>query len=688
MTGGSSSPSLAGGSLRVPKGRRSGDNECGPGSLRREELSYKSATVHPRRQPNAMEPRDRSLHLFHLLILCNCGTAEVLAGAVAPRVKVEPPFAVVRMGDPLHFRCSVQFEVKNIELRWTHLAPTESSWVKRPNEYHIISPSLHELKGAVSLDRAARENAGMVRCQGKDLREGGLSVNVTANVTVLDRGVLELSLLNPPGPSTLVARGDSLELNVGVLSVPPLSNCTWLHHGVPVINASPSQDCEDTARGHWCKCTLSLRRIVPVESGTYSLAAHNGDAHAVISVNVSMASESPRVAHQAQRSGARQMNHVVPALGAATLAMTFIAGYLFYRYKQKPHYEVQWKIIDSLDHDTNEYIYIDPGKLAYDPRRWEVDRATLDLGETLGTGAFGEVVVAAAHGLHGQEGCSTRVAVKRLKKSARVVEREALRMELKVLCHVGQHPNIVNLLGACTEREPVLLITEYCCHGDLLTFLRAHSPKGAPKPGLAPQHSVYGNLVEPGGSEEILKHRELLSLCLQVAGGMAFLESKKCLHRDVAARNVLLAQGFLAKICDFGLARDVTRDPNYIQRGNARLPVKWMAPESVFDCVFSLKSDVWSYGVLVWEIYSYGESPYPHLEVDDTFFRLLQDGYRMEVPKGCPPAMYELMLLCWDTTPAVRPAFRDIEALLAHMMPRSEEKGSMGLETVENLFNT
>ncbi|XP_061420144.1 mast/stem cell growth factor receptor Kit-like [Lethenteron reissneri] len=551
-----------------------------------------------------------------------------------------------------------------------------------------MSPSLHELKGAVSLDRAARENAGSVLCQGKDRRDGGLSVNVAANVTVLDRGVLELSLLNPPGPSVLVARGDSLKLSVGVLSVPPLSNCSWLHNGVSVINASTSRACEDTTRGHWCKCTLSLRRIVPVESGSYSMVAHNGDAHAVISVNVSIASEPPRVAHQAQRSGAQQGNHVVPALGAATLAMTFIAGYLFYRYKQKPHYEVQWKIIDSVDHDTNEYIYIDPGKLTYDLHHWEVDRATLDLGETLGTGAFGEVVAATAHGLHGQQGATTCVAVKRLKKSARAVEREALRMELKVLCHVGQHPNIVNLLGACTEREPVLLITEYCCHGDLLTFLRAHSPKGSPKPGLAPQHSVYGNLVEPGGSEEILQPRELLSLCHQVAGGMAFLSSKKCLHRDVAARNVLLAEGFLAKICDFGLARDVTRDPNYIQRGNARLPVKWMAPESVFDCVFSLKSDVWSYGVLVWEVYSYGESPYPHLEVDDTFFRLLQDGYRMEVPKACPPAMYELMLLCWDTSPAVRPAFRDIEALLAHMMPpRSDEMGPMGLKSVENLID-
>ncbi|XP_016136252.1 mast/stem cell growth factor receptor Kit-like [Sinocyclocheilus grahami] len=103
-----------------------------------------------------------------------------------------------------------------------------------------------------------------------------------------------------------------------------------------------------------------------------------------------------------------------------------------------------------------------------------------------------------------------------------------------------------------------------------------------------------------------LDTEDLLSFSYQVAKGMDFLTSKNCIHRDLAARNVLLTQGRVAKICDFGLARDITRDSSYVLRGNARLPVKWMSPESLFACVYTFESDVWSYGILLWEIFSLG----------------------------------------------------------------------------------
>ncbi|KAG9328808.1 hypothetical protein JZ751_010609 [Albula glossodonta] len=133
-----------------------------------------------------------------------------------------------------------------------------------------------------------------------------------------------------------------------------------------------------------------------------------------------------------------------------------------------------------------------------------------------------------------------------------------------------------------------------------------------------------------------LQLEDLLSFSYQVAKGMDFLASRNCIHRDLAARNILLTDGRVAKICDFGLARDITSDSNYVVKGNARLPVKWMSPESIFECVYTLESDVWSYGILLWEIFSLG------LKVLSLLYR------------------YEVMKCCWDADPLKRPSFRKI----------------------------
>ncbi|XP_070613239.1 mast/stem cell growth factor receptor Kit isoform X1 [Erythrolamprus reginae] len=387
--------------------------------------------------------------------------------------------------------------------------------------------------------------------------------------------------------------------------------------------------------------------------------------------------------------------------GAAAGLMCIIVIILIYKYLQKPKYEVQWKVVDEIN--GNNYIYIDPTQLPYD-EKWEFPRNCLSFGKILGAGAFGKVVEATAYGLFKPDG-ATRVAVKMLKSSAHFTEKEALMSELKVLSYLGNHINIVNLLGACTVGGPTLVITEYCCYGDLLNFLRrkresfmCQRPEETAvyknilyqkehmydatneymdmKPGVsqvvhAKTTKRLGSLTNQDVTVAILEDDELaldvedlLSFSYQVAKGMSFLSSKNCIHRDLAARNILLTHGRITKICDFGLARDIRNDSNYVVKGNARLPVKWMAPESIFECVYTFESDVWSYGILLWELFSLGSSPYPGMPVDSKFYKNIKEGYRMFSPEYAPPEIFNIMKSCWDSDPVKRPTFKQIVQLI------------------------
>ncbi|XP_077975894.1 vascular endothelial growth factor receptor 1-like isoform X1 [Styela clava] len=179
--------------------------------------------------------------------------------------------------------------------------------------------------------------------------------------------------------------------------------------------------------------------------------------------------------------------------------------------------------------------------------------------------------------------------------------------------------------------------------------------------------------VENPTEKKSLNLSDLLSYSVQVARGMEFLSSKLCIHRDLAARNVLLTDYQVVKICDFGLARDVYKHPDYVRSGEARLPWKWMALESIFDEIYSTKSDVWSFGVLLWEIFSLGSSPYPGIQMDGDFCNKLKDGVRMKKPEYSPDQVYSTMLSCWINNPEERPTFTSLAEELSDLLQSESE---------------
>ncbi|KFZ49129.1 Receptor-type tyrosine-protein kinase FLT3, partial [Podiceps cristatus] len=381
------------------------------------------------------------------------------------------------------------------------------------------------------------------------------------------------------------------------------------------------------------------------------------------------------------------------SVGFFLLLITFLFVFIFHKYKKQFRYESQLQMIQMIGPSDNEYTYIDFREFEYD-LKWEFPRENLEFGQVLGSGAFGKVVNATAYGIS-NAGDSVQVAVKMLKEIPDASEKDALMSELKMMTQIGSHENIVNLLGACTVSGPIYLIFEYCCYGDLLNYLRSKREKFHwtltdifKQHNFSFYHNIHldqnsrkGTYLENGlnmtlcgeddfeitqrssnisvtsGSNAIVLYSEedkinhasrqmdeeeedfnvltfedLLCFSYQVAKGMDFLESKSCIHRDLAARNILVTHGKVVKICDFGLARDIVNDSNYIVRGNARLPVKWMAPESLFERTYTMKSDVWSYGILLWEIFSLGVNPYPGIQVDTNFYKLIQNGFKMDQP--------------------------------------------------------
>lgn len=277
-------------------------------------------------------------------------------------------------------------------------------------------------------------------------------------------------------------------------------------------------------------------------------------------------------------------------------------------------------------------------------RTWEFPRGNLAIERVIGNGAFGVVSKAYAKGLP-EKPEWTVVAVKSLQDGATESERHDLLSELSLLKKLKPHPHIIKLLGCITEDKDLpYMIIEYVPHGDLLGYLRRSrgvSDCYYDDPDIKPMTNLT--------SEQMLK------FAWQISDGMRYISSKKIIHRDLAARNVLVGENHRCKITDFGMARGVGEI--YLRRSEGRIPVKWTAIEAMTGAMkYSTKSDVWSFGVVLYEICTIGAEPYPGMN-PYKLPSVLQKGYRIPKPEYFKDELYDIMMKCWEMEPENRPSF-------------------------------
>uniref|UniRef100_A0A8C7XX25 Tyrosine-protein kinase n=1 Tax=Oryzias sinensis TaxID=183150 RepID=A0A8C7XX25_9TELE len=271
---------------------------------------------------------------------------------------------------------------------------------------------------------------------------------------------------------------------------------------------------------------------------------------------------------------------------------------------------------------------------------WEIPRESLRLDVKLGQGCFGEVWMGTWNG-------TTRVAIKTLKPGT--MSPEAFLQEAQVMKKL-RHEKLVQLYAVVSE-EPIYIVTEYMSQGSLLDFLK-------------------------GDTGKLLRLPQLVDMAAQIAAGMAYVEKMNYVHRDLRAANILVGDNLVCKVADFGLAR-LIEDNEYTARQGAKFPIKWTAPEAALYGRFTIKSDVWSFGVLLTELATKGRVPYPGM-VNREVLDQVERGYRMPCPAECPSSLHELMLSCWRKDPEERPTFEYLQGFLEDYFTSTEPQYQPG----------
>ncbi|XP_070791732.1 BDNF/NT-3 growth factors receptor isoform X3 [Pituophis catenifer annectens] len=303
--------------------------------------------------------------------------------------------------------------------------------------------------------------------------------------------------------------------------------------------------------------------------------------------------------------------------------------------------------------ENPQYFGITNSQLKPDTFVQHIKRHNIVLKRELGEGAFGKVFLAECYNLYPEQD-KILVAVKTLKDASDNARKDFHR-EAELLTNL-QHEHIVKFYGVCVEGDPLIMVFEYMKHGDLNKFLRAHGPDAV--------------LMAEGNRLAELTQSQMLHIAQQIAAGMVYLASQHFVHRDLATRNCLVGENLLVKIGDFGMSRDVYSTDYYRVGGHTMLPIRWMPPESIMYRKFTTESDVWSLGVVLWEIFTYGKQPWYQLSNNEVIECITQ-GRVLQRPRTCPKEVYDLMLGCWQREPHMRLNIKEIYSLLQNLAKAS-----------------
>ncbi|XP_040163745.1 vascular endothelial growth factor receptor 2 isoform X2 [Anopheles arabiensis] len=691
--------------------------------------------------------------------------ADLLVSDLSDSVTLEKeqPKEAITVGDHVTIVCSalVYNYTKDITFVHNDKELQESDGVR-----HDYSPELYAWQARLDIAHVATEHEGPIYCRAKTMT--GAVESRAFHVEVLEP-VAPMLVSGKSNESLSVDLHDPLKLECDIVGTPD-PKIVWLKDGEPV------RPDENSNRVQLTKTTLIFEYLKTDDLGMFECRAENkmGTIEKYWKVDVRTAVVRKSVIY------------IILSL-LLVLIVGIVLVSLFYCRKKKEVKAMKEAGIVNFE-EGNLGVY-NP-ELALDEQadllpynsEYEFPKERLKLGKQLGTGAFGVVMKATAQRIMVNED-ETTVAVKMVKKQTDNEVMRALVSELKIMVHLGQHLNVVNLLGAVTKniaKRELMVIVEYCRFGNVQNFLLKHRPhfidqinqetgeidssidknqlrwskcgyqynsQGLKYVNLSfstnnvnhhplqhPTAFYHNNHIDSGSTQYVdpkkhlnskgyVRHSGLQNMGMvdscntevtamtsvevedlnsvnsneplwrsnygmdykgpartvnttdlvcwasQIACGMEYLASRKVLHGDLAARNILLCDDNVVKICDFGLARSMYKSDNYKKKGEAPLPFKWLALECIGDNVFSTYSDVWAYGIVLWELFSLGKVPYPGMEANQELYNKLRDGYRMDKPQYSNQDIYDIMLNCWNVKPDSRPSFKDLKSRFNAMLP-------------------
>ncbi|KAK3560743.1 hypothetical protein QTP86_016553 [Hemibagrus guttatus] len=396
--------------------------------------------------------------------------------------------------------------------------------------------------------------------------------------------------------------------------------------------------------------SVNIKDLTPLTSYVFHVRARTAAGYGDFSAPLEVMTNS--VPSPVVGEGMNPTILLLCACGSVVLLLILACAFLIRKRRAKYSKAKQ----DEEKHQAGVRVYVDPFTYE-DPNQAirefakEIDTSCIKIEKVIGVGEYGEVCCGRLKFPTKREVC---VAIKTLKAGFTEQQRRDFLSEASIM---GQfdHPNIIHLEGVVTMCKPIMIITEYMENGSLDVFLRKND-----------------------GRFTVI---QLVGILRGIASGMKYLSDMSYVHRDLAARNILVNSNLVCKVSDFGMSRVLEDKPEgaYTTRGG-KIPIRWTAPEAIAYRKFTSASDVWSYGIVMWEVMSYGERPYWDMSNQDVI-KAIEEGYRLPAPMECPVALHQLMLECWQRERSERPKFSQIVNMLDKLIRNPNTLKRMGGET-------